>query len=894
MMQKRCSRLVRPVVCLLGLAALSAGAENKVWKGGAFSSDANWNPSGVPSVSDTAIIDGTESAPHNDIEGWNVGEVRLVGKTCTLTGRPFRAGVIELWGLSQTLALNSAASTDPKTARVTVKSHLPAEITDTNAETCAMDVTFMGAAGYVLSTEATKTFSTAQESVGKVGAKAGTVVLGAAGDWREAFAEGTGTLRLSHAAALSDTATLRLSGDGICTIDEGLAPQVAVLEIDGVRQTSGIWGAIGSGAEHEHKNLKGGGRLVVSDACSVWHSAGAIYGGYMVDANVDGRIGSGELIDLRHPTASASSPTRSWFSYAEGEAKSSLLASIRTGATDVVVGSCNNKVLTDEPVLLFDPPTKTEDGRERFVSTFLHGGGETLPKGSHYTCVLRYRPDYSLSKGSDLTLMDIGLYHGMAGLKIFTRVNAAGTGGQVSVSLGGQTPLSVDPNWSNLVSTNNVWHELVVIVDGFTVTLGLRHERIYEPVLWSASEDTRTHYGYGRMNWRTLALPSDKYREFEGGGNCRYSFGIRNTFVRIGSYNFDWRDVGENPCPGFKGAIHRLAYWNRALDKSEALTFLSEGHPRVFRLGAGGFGAAVAGETFAGEPGKDVTVPARLDAWAKLPPKLVKGATVSVEFDLPAAFAGLGSFARLETAATSAPGGMVSVGLDGAEMGEILAKPGRGANCFLPKAALKSAGRHTLTFTRTDGGAADLVVNGFELLGPWQLGLVDGIYDGQSASDDFTANWCGPDPVRLASGSWRDVRGVARVYQGAVTENVQYWPVRLSFTLPPDLVDSKNRYYLEAVTATELDSQPNDAGGRCLGWSFNGSETNWWEGAVSKGQTLSVRLPPSELVAGENTFTLCTDRREPADGSPRGNFEFYFDAYRLRIVPRRGSVVIVR
>ncbi len=72
-----------------------------------------------------------------------------------------------------------------------------------------------------------------------------------------------GTLALAT-ASLADTAPVEISGAAVLALDHSATDTISSLSFDGIMQALGIWGAPGSGVDHESPRLTGTGRLLVT------------------------------------------------------------------------------------------------------------------------------------------------------------------------------------------------------------------------------------------------------------------------------------------------------------------------------------------------------------------------------------------------------------------------------------------------------------------------------------------------------------------------------------------------------------------------------------------------------------------------------------------------------
>ncbi|MCE9611085.1 MAG: autotransporter-associated beta strand repeat-containing protein [Chthoniobacter sp.] len=92
----------------------------------------------------------------------------------------------------------------------------------------------------------------------------GTLTLSGSNTYSGDTTVNLGTLSIS-APYLADNADIRLASGGIFNLNTGPAVDtIRALFIDGVPQATGIWGALGSGVEHESGMITGSGRLMVT------------------------------------------------------------------------------------------------------------------------------------------------------------------------------------------------------------------------------------------------------------------------------------------------------------------------------------------------------------------------------------------------------------------------------------------------------------------------------------------------------------------------------------------------------------------------------------------------------------------------------------------------------
>jgi autotransporter-associated beta strand protein len=118
-------------------------------------------------------------------------------------------------------------------------------------------------------------------------AGSGTITLTAQNSYTGDTTVQGGTLSITN-RYLSDTADVRLSTGSTLDLNFGGIDTIDSLFIDGISQLAGVWGAVGSGANHETSLITGLGRLMVTTAITT-----------PGDFNSDGTVDAGDYVKWR-------------------------------------------------------------------------------------------------------------------------------------------------------------------------------------------------------------------------------------------------------------------------------------------------------------------------------------------------------------------------------------------------------------------------------------------------------------------------------------------------------------------------------------------------------------------------------------------------------------------
>ncbi len=190
----------------------------------------------------------------------------------------------------------------------------------------------------------------AESGAGRTLTKYGTGLLAILGE--TAYTGATdiqeGTLRMAQATlagGLADGAAVNVASGAFLDLAHGQSDTVLQFQIDGVSQTPGTWGALGSGAQYESPRILGAGLLVVTGAADPfadWISAnypeliGTGMEGRNVDADSDGLINLAEFaLDGNPVSGAASGKVRARIETVDGQPALVITFPVRGQASEV-------------------------------------------------------------------------------------------------------------------------------------------------------------------------------------------------------------------------------------------------------------------------------------------------------------------------------------------------------------------------------------------------------------------------------------------------------------------------------------------------------------------------------------------------------------------------------
>lgn len=447
---------------------------------------------------------------------------------------------------------------------------------------------------------------------------------------------------------------------------------------------------------------------------------------------------------------------------------------------------------------------------------YLNSGAWVSEATSAYTLVLRLRVDTPLN---NLSGSDIGegfaifaesnySWNGKTGVRISFAGSTLGTYRYPRIFFGNQTF-----NLTNAQVPFGNWIDLAVSVNGSSVTL----------VACAQGESGNT------LESKTATL-SDVNPALPGGGNTFRFFGPECS----GGYTAVWTNglkaasssSGENGMrtQHFRGAVHQMAFWNRALTLDEIRMAWGEGRPNLVHVGVEGNGIAEFGADGAANQTSSVS---NGGAWQLLNPTLTaENPTATISFTCPALWAGLPQYLRLPMASTSSSGA-VTITLNGMSLGIANVYPNKTSLVYVEENKIIS-GANTLVLTRTSGDA--LVLDAVTLGGSWRFGeTISSFANAPSTIDQFLFHPAG------ANDKLRD-----RTLNSSGVNGTEF-----RFYVPEDIVGKFRGEFATRVQNT---------GGSTFNFVFSVNGEDLGTYGLKGGNTYEIKVPDNNIVVGWNTF----------------------------------------
>lgn len=327
----------------------------------------------------------------------------------------------------------------------------------------------------------------------------------------------------------------------------------------------------------------------------------------------------------------------------------------------------------------------------------------------------------------------------------------------------------------------------------------------------------------------------------------------------------------------FRGSVHDLAVWKRALSEAEAMQIILPTGTEKFRLGThNGYSLEFAGT---GSPTVD---PDSTNGWSSSLATIGAGQSLSVKFGMRKEEYALNE-TLFFTATPDSAAGTLTVTLNGAAAGSFAVEPGKTVSCFVKKGSFLE-GENVLTLSNASGGV--IGVDAVSFGGSWQLLEEDGAAtggSGQAGLKDFYLN-----DTNLVAGLKTVLHASPRVSNTNLT---------LHFTMPADLVATakRARFSICASTSTEpkwAESKP-DLVFRVL---VNGVERGNLVFAKKGWSSPSLTIPVETLVAGENTIRIenATPLWYDPETEPSGRYCWItIDFYRLEIMKDPDGLMLI-
>lgn len=574
--------------------------------------------------------------------------------------------------------------------------------------------------------------------------------------------------------------------------------------------------------------------LVLSVEASVFDDADALWFGAR-DFNGDGVFQTGEMVDVRH--ASDTERPSNKAARVGGALAVPTLEDVEIGTAGVVARSAPCLQLNGNITTNVVGTATNYTSKACFVAT------KKLIDKDTWTVLMRFRPFFMEHCANQLvTLVNNGNRWNKNSFYIEIQVNKTGTGGYVRLRSGGDSSPGL---WcTQLVVTNNVWHELAVTVGDSKVRVGLRQPKL-------ASADGVL----GRWRWQqqTFSLPSD------------YSFSPYSDFFRLGG---DANNSSETAIPFacLRASVHMTGLWSRVLSDREVFEAFGVKLPSLLSVGCSTDKAG--SEIFLGGGDADVTTNDCPWNWYLLPSFLAPGRAVSVSFDVPTRLAGLSQALRVKAASDSGTG-RLTVALDGTNVATIGVLSGMTASRWLD-GRFFTVGSHVLTLRRTDGGVVPVRLDGWCVNGSWQLGEADGSFGEFAPEAQALAEFPVTDGV------------VAELSRSVTSAAAGGMRIRLLFDADPN--DMSSCRYETAIAANGV----SPGGGRAWGWRLNDETSVHVFPDAEDGKSYSIRLPLSGLCKGQNVLEIVSLQDS---GTPAW---IDFDYHRLVSSGKNGLMLLLR
>ena len=583
-------------------------------------------------------------------------------------------------------------------------------------------------------------------------------------------------------------------------------------------------------------------------AGDVWKDCAALYIG-ADDKNSSGNYEDGELFDICHVTESGRGGDRQ----KDGENNISIL-------TENVACATLGRTLPNQKILYFNGSATVTNNPALSASSHITGVGNCIKlpdliTGEEFTALIRFKPDNIHPwQNTYQNILNLGLHNStrqgfMLGLDSDPDNNKL-------VICYGCNNYSMPAGLSKINLTNTIfvarsdtWHELAFIVSKPASDSVKCHVGLFQPGVTSSENNSDAKAVWADFNIKLTATTPQ-----QGEGGTMATSQPRSGSLMIGGEN---RDAEKTK---YRGKIHMVSFWNRALADSEVLDAFGTPNPALFKVGsAGGDGSKM----FAGVTDADVTVTPLPENWRIVPAKLVQGKKLTISFDVQTWQTNLTQILQFTPSAGS---GRIDVSINGVAVKRgVPVSAGQTSFVDVPGKFLASPGAYTCMIVRTDNGSADLVPGGIELSGSWQIGLHDGgfrdLQSGGAAVEDFY----------LADGNWWHMRRVA----------LKGYSLRMHFEIPAAFAN-----YRSKLTWATKNRASTDGEHTLIGELNNTQFYNRLFDDTVAGKIVTVEFPEGSLTSGMNEIYW-------RDGST-GDGYIGFDFIRFELMPPRGLIIVIR
>ena len=347
--------------------------------------------------------------------------------------------------------------------------------------------------------------------------------------------------------------------------------------------------------------------------------------------------------------------------------------------------------------------------------------------------------------------------------------------------------------------------------------------------------------------------------------------GIRGARFNNDYYNgrLWWNSVQPNDIKSFRGSIHSLVGWPRALNEYEIRQVFAYPKMDLVRLGtlngnSGEFGGDGAADVMAGES----------DSHAKMPSALTEECDCAViKFSVPAHLAGINQILRV-TSPSNVASGSATVVLNGQEEGELRVSPGR-TTAFLLKGAGLKEGVNTLELKHTSGIVA---FDALSLGGGLQIGYAN------NAHSEFEQEHADYNTYYAEHEYWKHFGRSIRP-----SHNDAWRPKSTTYVNYSDDIAGRMNYRFRMTARISV------GGGRTqqLGLYVNGKHLGSKVFQSDKGfEDFSLDFLAADLVPGKNEFLVLDETQLESSDTNYGWVSI--DCIRIEPMHRDGFSVIVR
>ena len=578
---------------------------------------------------------------------------------------------------------------------------------------------------------------------------------------------------------------------------------------------------------------------------NVFADAAAVYVG-AEDKNGNGLFDTGDWTDLRHA--------------ADPGAKTHQVSKVGSSpATNLVIRTVDVYSPTMDKTIKNQTCVFLRQGQEVWTE-----GGNTLRRiypgslnlqapitGDTFTVLCRFRPGpkQTVSSTGDTWLFNLGcswnktgVYFGFRGLG-----GADYTDAYRIIYSNGDNTYSKD---TSLVVSNAFWHEVAFVAKGAYARAELANGAIgghQKNALFKTFENANA---FPPTNAKCISpAPWSGSTQCIGNGTTKEMVKTNSTYTT----------------KDFRGDIHMVAVWNRALTHDEIVEAFANPQPSLWRIGEKG----CSDDLLAGSTTGDVTAGTDMQEWRKVPRTLAKGRKLTLNFTVEPNQANLPQAVRLVPA--KAVTASVRFTLDGADLGSAALAGTAPALAFATKGQL-GAGDHALVVERTDDGAGELAIDTLEMCGSWQIGEADKY---AKTFGPYNEAYSDKEVISLAA-----QQHTGTTYANYAGKNVDWTPIKLHFFVPQEfLADCKFAY-------ETFHPYWSADGNNVQTYTLNGHQIAQ---EYLQSKLVSIKLPNEYLQAGENVLEI----RMPTESDGKAHW-LQFDYHRLVMKPIRGLMLLLR